>query len=128
MDFEIVGEITSMETIASGSGGRERVRLRRQYGQGRWRKRKWVARSSLLYASIMRAIPASLEVGKLYCVVPDEEAAAHGYIRLIDESGEDYAFTAERFHIVQHVPHAVGRAITGQAARRSRRRRPRMKQ
>ena len=57
-----------------------------------------------------------------------EEATAHGCIRLIDESGEDYAFTAEHFHIVQHVPHAVGRAITGQAARRSRRRRPRMKQ
>ena len=36
--------------------------------------------------------PASLEVGKLYRVVPDEEATAHGYIRIIDESGEDYAF------------------------------------
>jgi hypothetical protein len=31
--------------------------------------------------------PASLEVGKLYRVVPDEEAAAHGYVRIIDESG-----------------------------------------
>ena len=29
--------------------------------------------------------PASLEVGKLYRVVPDEEAAAHGYVRIIDE-------------------------------------------
>ena len=36
--------------------------------------------------------PASLEVGKLYRVIPDEEAAAHGYICLIDESGEDSAF------------------------------------
>jgi hypothetical protein len=42
--------------------------------------------------------PASLEVGKLYRVVPDEEAVAHGYVRIIDESGEDYAFTANRFH------------------------------
>jgi hypothetical protein len=48
MDFEIVGEITSMETIASGSGVRERARLRRQYGQGRWRKRKGVARVRLV--------------------------------------------------------------------------------
>jgi len=47
--------------------------------------------------------PTSLEVGKLYCVVPDEEAAAHGYIRIIAESGEDYAFTANRFHVV-HLP------------------------
>ena len=44
--------------------------------------------------------PASLEIGKLYRVVPDEEAAAHGYIRIIDESGEDYAFTANRFHVM----------------------------
>lgn len=41
--------------------------------------------------------PASLEVGKLYRVIPDEEAAAHALIRVIDESGEDYAFSAERF-------------------------------
>jgi len=58
--------------------------------------------------------PASLEVGKLYRVILDEEAAAHGYIRLIDESGEDYAFTADRFHIV-HLPHAVGQALLAAA-------------
>ena len=40
---------------------------------------------------------ASLEVGKLYRVISDEEAAGHGYIRVVDESGEDYAFTANRF-------------------------------
>ena len=32
---------------------------------------------------------ASLEGGKLYRVIPDEEAASHGYIRIVDESGED---------------------------------------
>jgi len=42
--------------------------------------------------------PASLEVGKVYRVIPDEEAAAHGYLRVIDESGEDYAYAAERFY------------------------------
>lgn len=40
---------------------------------------------------------ASLEVGKLYSVVPDEEAASHGYSRVIDESGEDYGYSANRF-------------------------------
>jgi hypothetical protein len=54
--------------------------------------------------------PASLEVGKLYRVIPDEEAAAHGYIRVIDESGEDYAFKSNRFHMV-HLPYAVGQAL-----------------
>jgi len=39
MDFEIVGEITQIETIARGGGVRDYARLRRQYGQGRWRKR-----------------------------------------------------------------------------------------
>jgi hypothetical protein len=31
---------------------------------------------------------ASLEVGKLYRVVPDEEAESDGYLRVVDESGE----------------------------------------
>ena len=48
--------------------------------------------------------PASLEVGKLYRVIPDEEAAAEGYFRVVDESGEDYAFIASRFHPVQLPP------------------------
>ena len=39
--------------------------------------------------------PASLEVGKLYRVIPDDDATVHGYIRVIDESGEDYAYTAK---------------------------------
>jgi hypothetical protein len=54
--------------------------------------------------------PASLEVGKLYRVVPDEEAAAHGYLRIVDESGEDYAFTASRFHVIE-LPLAVGQTL-----------------
>jgi hypothetical protein len=39
----------------------------------------------------------SLEVGKLYRLVPDEQASGHGYLRVIDESGEDYAYAADRF-------------------------------
>ena len=43
MDFEFVSEITDIETIAVGRGVRDRARLRKQYGRGRWRKRKGVA-------------------------------------------------------------------------------------
>ena len=43
---------------------------------------------------------ASLEVGKVYRVIRDD-AAVHGYIRVIDESGEDYAYTVGRFHLIQ---------------------------
>ena len=43
MDFEILGELTGIVTIASGTGVRDRARLRRTYGKGRWRKRKGIA-------------------------------------------------------------------------------------
>jgi len=54
--------------------------------------------------------PASLEVGKLYRVIPDEQAAAENYLRVIDESGEDYAFATNRFHLVE-LPPAVRKAL-----------------
>jgi hypothetical protein len=47
---------------------------------------------------------ASLEVGKLYRLIPDKEAEAEGLIRVVDESGEDYAFDANRFHPVNLPP------------------------
>ena len=43
MDFEIVGSISAVETIAVGRGIRELRRLNRVYGRGRWRKRKGIA-------------------------------------------------------------------------------------
>jgi hypothetical protein len=43
MDFELVGDITDIETIATGGAIRELQRLRRLYGKGRWRKMKGVA-------------------------------------------------------------------------------------
>jgi len=47
MDFEIIGELTEIITIATGTGVRDRARLRRTYGPGRWRKRKGVGRVRL---------------------------------------------------------------------------------
>ncbi len=55
MYFEIVGEIAAVETIATGSGIRELVRLRKRYGRGRWRKRKGVARVRLEGGEIVLA-------------------------------------------------------------------------
>src|ERR1051326_2574485 len=48
--------------------------------------------------------PASLEVGKLYRLIPDVEAEAEGLLRVIDESGEDYVFEAKRFHEITVPP------------------------
>ena len=47
MQFEILGQISDIETFASGAGIREIARLRRLYGRGRWRKRKGVAQIRL---------------------------------------------------------------------------------
>lgn len=40
---------------------------------------------------------ASLERRKIYETCPDEDAARQGFIRVIDESGEDYLYQRERF-------------------------------
>ena len=55
MDFEIVGEISGIETMARGSGVRDRRRLRKQYGGERWRKRKGVAQVRLIDGTVRRA-------------------------------------------------------------------------
>jgi hypothetical protein len=44
VDFEIVGEITNVEVIATGASLRDRRRFQRVYGKGRWRKVKGLAR------------------------------------------------------------------------------------
>lgn len=40
---------------------------------------------------------ASLEARKFYVALPDRDAAAHGQLRVVDESGEDYLYPATRF-------------------------------
>ncbi|MFZ0296993.1 MAG: hypothetical protein WAM13_01460 [Candidatus Sulfotelmatobacter sp.] len=44
MHFKIVGRISDIETIASGTAIRERKRLWKNYGKGRWRKLKGIAK------------------------------------------------------------------------------------
>ena len=44
MHFKIVGRISDVETIASGTAIRERKRLWKTYGKGRWRKLKGTAK------------------------------------------------------------------------------------
>ncbi|MBM4041849.1 MAG: hypothetical protein FJ290_25405 [Planctomycetes bacterium] len=54
--------------------------------------------------------PASLELHKIYRVVPDEEAAADGDIRVVDESGEDYLYSASCFAPIT-VPPTVRKSL-----------------
>jgi hypothetical protein len=148
MDFDLVGEITDVETIAAGRGIRDLPRLRRLYGKGYWRKMKGSVRirlcgmvafgllncigmkgmasakksSSARGTSTRRSksapsrrfavcvrndgYEASLERNKIYTVLPDDEAERDGDLRVIDESGEDYLFSADRFVAIE-VPAAV---------------------
>ena len=50
----------------------------------------------------VRALDAvSLEIRKIYAVLPDSEASKHHLIRVVDESGEDYLYPAKFFMAVQ---------------------------
>jgi hypothetical protein len=44
--------------------------------------------------------PASLELRKIYRVLPDEEAEQDGDLRVIDESGEDYLYPTAYFMLL----------------------------
>ena len=53
---------------------------------------------------------ASLELHKIYRVLPDEDAAEDGDIRVVDESGEDYLYSAKDFVVIE-VPAEVRGAL-----------------
>lgn len=53
--FEILGEIDDIEVIATGRAVRERIRLSKAYGSGRWRKLKGTATVRLPSSRAVRA-------------------------------------------------------------------------
>ena len=62
-----------------------------------------------------RGYEASLEIGKLYRVLPEHEAERHGYVRIVDESGEDYGYAADRFFSID-VPKSLEKALVKAAS------------
>ncbi len=54
---------------------------------------------------------ASLELRKIYQVVDDEQAVEHHYLRVIDESGEDYLYPADYFVPIE-VPKAAEKVFS----------------
>jgi hypothetical protein len=56
--------------------------------------------------------PASLEVRKVYQALPDPVAASRGFVRVIDESGEDYLYPSDRFVAVE-LPQSAARVFAG---------------
>jgi hypothetical protein len=59
-----------------------------------------------------------LEARKLYQILPDREAAREGYLRVVDESGEDYIYPSDLF-VSLRLPAAVVRRLRGPARSRS---------
>jgi hypothetical protein len=153
MRFEILGEISEVETFATASAIREIHRLRRLYGRGRWRKRKGIARIRLMMAqsallrytgmkppewgarnsrssisfevrNIMAKLeskqlvvcihndgyPVSLETRKIYVALRDPAAEAHGLLRIVDESGDDYLYPRTYFRPIA-LPQSVKKAV-----------------
>lgn len=53
---------------------------------------------------------ASLELRKLYRVIPDAASERRGLVRIVDESGEDYLYPDGFFAPVE-LPHAVEKAL-----------------
>ena len=60
--------------------------------------------------------PASLELHKIYRVLPDQDAKREGDLRIVDESGEDYLYPAEWFAAVE-VPRRVRTSLLRRPAR-----------
>ena len=57
-----------------------------------------------------KGYPVSLELHKIYRVLPDPNAAADGDIRVTDESGEDYLYPASFFFPIA-VPIVVRKSL-----------------
>ena len=62
--------------------------------------------------------PESLEVRKIYAVLPDERAAANNYIRVIDETGEDYLYP-EKYFVSIELPAEVAKVLPRETTTRS---------
>jgi hypothetical protein len=77
--------------------------------------RKRVTTARFVVCIKNKGYEASLELGKLYRVLPDKKAQEHGYLRIVDESGEDYGYAASRFFAL-HVPKPLERALAKAAS------------
>jgi hypothetical protein len=60
---------------------------------------------------------SDIEVRKVYEVLPDDSATKRGYLRVVDESGEDYLYPKEFFAAV-HLPEKTIQALSSTSPKR----------
>jgi hypothetical protein len=53
-----------------------------------------------------------LVLGKLYRLLPDRDAHSEGFLRVIDESGEDYLYPAEMFRVIRLPANVAERLVS----------------
>ncbi len=70
----------------------------------------------MCHLCVKRGVPPSLELHKVYRLVPDAEAEREGDLRVIDESGEDYLYPAKYFVVVD-LSEEVARTLAKSFAR-----------
>lgn len=87
------------------------IGLEQERGGDRAMKRRRTAGTEYAVCVKNQGYRASLILRKIYKVVPDSDAAKHGLIRVVDESGEDYLYSAKLFVPIQ-APKTVGRILS----------------
>ena len=68
-------------------------------GETLMRKRRRSIKTRFVICLDNLGFEVSLERGKLYRILPDEEASEYQFIRVVDESGEDYLFSTRMFRL-----------------------------
>ena len=86
-----------------------------------------VAKRQLFICIDNEGYEASLELRKIYEATPDLKSANQGFLRIVDESGEDYRYPEAMF-VEASLPTATRRAVLNAAGKPARARRSSAKQ
>jgi hypothetical protein len=105
MHFRIIGEVRDIETIASQKpryigmrhSGLAKRNSKLSGSSGEAAKRRVKAEPQFAVCVDNRGYSTSLELRKIYRVLPDSESASRQLVRIIDESGEDYLYPQKYF-------------------------------
>lgn len=82
-------------------GSRDRLREDQNRERSELKKMKARRKEESQFAVCVADSESDLELRKVYEVLPDEEGAKENYLRIIDESGEDYLYPASFFVFVE---------------------------
>jgi hypothetical protein len=79
-----------------------------------------ISRKPYAVCKYNRGYEASLEICKIYQILPDKEGGLHDMVRVIDESGEDYLYPSRLFVMIS-VPQTVESVLLKSVKQRTRR-------